>query len=912
MFRRDRPDNTSLVNHGGILVYVKRGIVCERLEHLEKIEHEVVWFKINGAKRDIILCCAYRAPIRGKLEFVEYLELCFDQLGPLKEVIIMGDLNFNFASDADSGALRTLLQIYGYDQLINTGTHFFKTNRCSTIDVICANRRTKVISSGTLDYDPGQEEYHIPVYVEYLVDQLPIKLQKRTGPDFSERNIQKFVNELGSVQWEWEGNTVEHATEMMNVILQNLFYRCFPTKSFEMTSKSLTNITPVIRAAKAEKYRLLAVKRLTGAIEDRRAFNRQCDQLRRLCSAHKRDAFDEQLKSNFSDSRKIWKTLKHFLPISRTTEAPPMSLKLNDIIINDQFQVAEQFNDYFTNIGESLAQAIPIGNDDPLDYVAQPIEGSTFSLNSVTHGDVLKEINKISPYKSVSDLIPFRILKRALGFLVIPITLIINLSFAAAEVPAALKRAVVTCIFKDGARDSVANYRPISVLCLVGKVIESIVQKRLTTFLTSKNLLYDYQSAYRTDHSCEMALNDMLSNVYRELDYKKEAIVVFLDLKKAFDTIDRNILFRKMDRYGIRGHALSWFKSLLSNRSQCVKVGNKSSLLKDVNVGVPQGSGLGPLLFSLYVNDIHRACDIPKTMLFADDTALIYTGDISARTINESLGRFARWLTVNKLTLNCSKTKFMVFSKKRQPSSPHLVMNGTEIEQVTTIKYLGVTLDDNLTFATHIDNVCKKLGHIHSVLYNNKSFITRDTGETLISALALPILMYSSTVYHRCAAIHLRKLDVLYKKMIRIVYRLPYDSPTRDIYRNTKFIPLCLMRQIQAAQFAFRCLSGFCAAYLANTIILSRDDALRRRPPRRVAAQVENYLIPFTRLDIVRQDFVFWSPLLLNSVPVDIIQHALANRRSVEFFTNHYRRHVRHAFLNCVWSRTREASGDYI
>jgi hypothetical protein len=910
-FRRDRPRNHALVNYGGVCVYVRRGMMCERLNHLEHDDQEVVWLKVNGAKRDIVVCCAYRAPNRSRPEFLDYIEDCINTIGATKEVIIMGDCNINFAAQRDSATCRTLLNLYGYEQIITGGTHYFNHTQSSTIDIICVNRPTKVVSCGILEYDPGHIEYHRPVFVEYLIDQAPLKVMQRTTRDFSERNIQFFLSELELIQWDWDGTTASDATDLMNTTLDNLFGRCFPLKTFVITDKSLSNFTPAIREAKAEKYRLLVIKRRTGEEADRVAFNRQCDRLRWLCREQKREAFEQQLALNFGDSRKIWKTLNHFLPIGNKSESKSITLTVDQREVSDAAEVAEEFNNYFSTVGEQLANAIPMTEGDPLDYVDHPVNGGTFSLYPVSAADIIDEVKNMSPYKSVADAIPLRILKRAIMFLVVPIVNIINLSFQSGEVPIALKKAVVTCIFKDGHRNVVSNYRPISVLCFVGKIIESIVQQRLTAFLNAKNMFYSFQSAFRENHSCEMALNELLAKIYYQLEQKQEAVVVFLDLKKAFDTIDRTILFRKMERYGVRGHSLNWFKSLLSGRTQGVKIEEHTSQSREVHVGIPQGSGLGPLLFSIYVNDIHKACNIPETMLFADDTALLFTGDISEETINNSLDRFYKWLKLNKLTLNCTKTKYMLFSKRQHPSLPALLMNGIELEKVSSIKYLGVIIDDKLSFNEHINSVCNKLGRFHSILYNNKSFISRKTAESLVTALAIPRLMYAASVFHRTSERNLKSLDVLYKKLIRIVYRLPYDTPTAEIFLNTKFLPLCLLRQIQSAQLAFRSLSGNCATYLRNRITLLGDDR-RRRPERGVATPVERYHVPFMRLELSRQSYLYWCPVLLNNIPHDIISQALNVRHSVTAFTRRYKLYIKNLFIGLQWSRNAEMSRDYL
>jgi exonuclease III len=909
-FRRDRPtleNDEPLVNHGGICVYVRNGIECVRLNSLESADHEVVWFDIVGGRSKITVCAAYRAPNRSKAEFFDYLENCISSLGPGREVIILGDLNCNVERHTDCVALTTLLSVYGFQQIITEGTHVFNTNQTSIIDVICLNKPAKVLNSGVLAYDPGQLEYHKPVFVEYFLDLPPLKVTKHTKRDFREANIQRFLREMGTVQW--EGNSASDCTDYLSARLLTLVDQCFPMVSYVTTEKSLPEITPEIIQAKAEKYRLLQIKRRTRRDEDRIAFNRQCDRLRWMCKNHRTALLEREIASNFGDSRKLWQSLRYYLPISNDKESSQSPLLINNIVKASSAEIASGFNSYFSNVGQTLANQLPDLGVDPLDYVDAPPNRDSFSLRAVTEHDVLSEAKKIGTYKSIAEPLPFRILYRAIVFLLIPLTAIINFSFQEAFVPGALKRAVVTCIYKNGRKDDVANYRPISVLTLAGKIIESLVQKRLSTFINSRQILYSYQSAYRSNHSCEMALNETLAKIYTELDHGREAVVIFLDLKKAFDTIDRTILLRKLDRYGIRGHSLEWFRSLLTDRTQCVKMGCIHSTDLPISVGIPQGSALGPLLFSLYINDVYKACDLPSTLLFADDTALVYTGDISSRTINASLERFYRWMTINKLTLNCTKTKFMLFSKKiKNRADLILEMNGTQIERVSSLKYLGVLIDDDLTFATHIQATTAKLGHLHRILYNNTSFINTSVGEKLITSLALPRLMYGSTVFHRSPEHCLQDLNIIYKKMLRIIYRLPYDTPTAEIYHHTKFLPLVLLRQIQCAQFAFRCLTANCAAYLIDRFRSAAEEGRRRRPDRAAAAAVERLIVPHHRIDVAKQSFLYWCPVILNTIPEDLINNAIDSRHPVKAFTQKYKIYLIDQFGNSNWSRERDVS----
>lgn len=916
LIRRDRPQQDGRqLNHGGVCAYVRKTLNVKRMYELERDAHECMWLEVSSGPSKVLLCSFYKAPSRDDIEAVDYLESIVSTIGG-REIVILGDLNMNMMNEFNPhvDALNTFFTIYGFSQHIREPTHVYNgptgQEAGSIIDILCTNKPNRVAATKVIDYDPGLLDYHKPISVDYLISLPPLQKYKHYKRNFSEANTQYFLREVGKVRWNHDN--VEDAVNFFNLTLTALVALCFPMCEYATTDKSLPNITPEILREKAEKKKLRKIKRRRESTDqDRVNYNRQCDRVRALSKAHRIKCFEQEVEDNLSTSRKLWQIMRYYLPISKTKHAAPEYLSHDGAQITSDTAKADHFNDFFVNIGYNLAQRIPATNLDPMDTVPNPRDGRTFVLHPVTEAEVLKEAKLISESKSTSDPLPFRVLKKAIVFLIIPITIIINLSFAAALVPAALKHAVVTCIYKDGPRDNVSNYRPISVLSLAGKLMEAIVCKRLTRFLSAKGITYKYQSAYRKDHSCEMALNETLSSIYRELEEGRECVVVFLDLRKAFDTIDRTILFSKLERYGIRGHSLEWFKSLLTDRTQSVKMNDHVSAPRNINVGIPQGSALGPLLFSLYINDIYKACDLPRTLLFADDTALVFTGDISSQTINRSLDRFHKWLRTNKLTLNCEKTKYMRFTNKRPENRTVLdvQMSGITLEQVASIKYLGVTIDDQLTFGEHIKKSAANLNHLHGIFSQNKSFISTTVGEKLITALAIPRLMYCSTVFHRSAGSHLLKLDVIYRKLIRIVYRMDFQSThTAEIYHNTKFIPLYLLRQIQCACFAMRCLSGRCASYLIDRIRLADEYGRRRREPRAVAAPVETFIVEPWRLQSSLQNFEYWAPLVLNSVPLHLIEDALARNHPPKYFGMKYKEYIKNEFNNCTWDVSRETS----
>ena len=293
-----------------------------------------------------------------------------------------------------------------------------------------------------------------------------------------------------------------------------------------------------------------------------------------------------------------------------------------------------------------------------------------YSFKSETEEEVERELLKIDPSKSTGfdDLNP-KVIHQIAPLIKYPLALIFNKSLSQGVVPKNLKCSLISPVYKSEDKSLVSNYRPVSVLPCFSKILEKLMFKRLMSFIEKHKILYQDQYGFRKNHSTEMAIISLTQKVTEAIENKKITIGIFLDLSKAFDTVDHSILLDKLEYYGIRGITLKWFKSYLSDRKQIVKFYEYRSSMKTISCGVPQGSVLGPLLFLLYVNDIHRSSTLLSFILFADDTNIFNShSDINTliTTTNEELKKVAEWLRANKLSLNIKKTQFIIFKAKNK------------------------------------------------------------------------------------------------------------------------------------------------------------------------------------------------------------------------------------------------------
>jgi hypothetical protein len=293
------------------------------------------------------------------------------------------------------------------------------------------------------------------------------------------------------------------------------------------------------------------------------------------------------------------------------------------------------------------------------------------------------------------------------------LTHIYNSTFITGIIPDKLKIYLVTPIFKANESNKFGNYRPISVLSRLSKLLGKLTYKRFIEFIETHKILSKHQYGFRKNRSTEHALIELVDKITTAIDEGKYTIGIFLDLSKAFDTINHQILINKLEHYGIRGTCQKWFKNYLSNRKQIVKYNQTKSEEMTIKSGVPQGSILGPLLFLLYINDIQNCSKLISIILFADDTTISYSHKC-LKTLNETiqleLDKISNWLNVNKLSINISKTKFIVFrsSKKKQNYDTTILLNNENIEQAKTTTFLGVVIDEHLTWSHHLDMITRK------------------------------------------------------------------------------------------------------------------------------------------------------------------------------------------------------------
>ena len=509
-----------------------------------------------------------------------------------------------------------------------------------------------------------------------------------------------------------------------------------------------------------------------------------------------------------NDIKKTWQGIKQLINLrGRTLYNIPQNVEVDGLVLNDKQTIVNAFNTYFTSIGPDLASKVPVRDNINFEKFMKTRLKDSFVLLPVTAHEIECEIQNLNASKSTGPYsIPCKLLKCLKLILSDPLAFLLNYSFTSGTVPDKLKMARVMPIYKKGDRKILSNYRPISILSIFNKIMERLTNNRLIDFFDKNNILFKGQFGFRANHSTDHAAHLITDKIKNAIENKLFACGIFLDLTKAFDTVDHNILIKKLEYYGIRGIVNDWFQSYLNGRAQFVSFDNISSPLQHISCGVPQGSVLGPLLFLLYINDFQTCAPYFEFHLYADDSNL-FCNDKSLydleTSINTQLHFVDDWLCANKLSLNVAKSNFVIFHppQKKRNYQLNILIRGQYLPESKNVNYLGIIFDCNLSWKTHVHELTKKLARGIGVLSKLRHFVHVQALIQVYYSVIFPYLTYGLTIWGHTYESNLKPLVTLQKKAVRIITFSGFREHTSPLFKQLNLLKFTDIVYLKTAMF---------------------------------------------------------------------------------------------------------------
>ena len=516
-------------------------------------------------------------------------------------------------------------------------------------------------------------------------------------------------------------------------------------------------------------------------------------------------------------------------------------------------------------------------------------EQNSFFINPTTPDEIIQIISNFKSKDSSGwDGIPMAVIKTIGSHIATPLSHICNLSFITGNFPTDMKIAKVTPIYKSDSRDEFSNYRPISLLPNFSKILEKLMSNRLNDFLNQNNILFEQQYGFRQKLSTDFALIELSDKIAEAIDKKKFMIGIFVDLSKAFDTLNHNILLQKLSSYGIRGLANRWFQSYLQDREQYVNFKNVLSSKSKIITGVPQGSILGPLLFLLYINDICKSSELLRFILYADDTNIFYCDnniEHLCEIVNRELQGVMQWFKANRLSVNLKKTNFVIFgtsAKVRTSKACEIYLDNIKIMRSKTAKFLGVVIDENLSWKNHINYIKAKIAKNVGIIRRLKYLLPESTLNTLYNTLVLPYLNYCDIIWASNKPTRLQPLLLLQKRAVRSITRSSYNAHSLPLFFKLKQLTIFDLNKVLMATFMYRhqnhCLPNIFTSYFHTNSSIHNH----------FTRKSNDLHIPYARTDVMKFQIRFCGPILWNCIH-QFHPTLMVGSHSWQSFKKHYK-----------------------
>ena len=803
---------------GGIALIYQEHLQVKIHDKLNTETDEAMWFTAKINKINHLFCLIYRP------EYIDITtgenkidEKIVEATNVNTNITIIGDLNYNLLQPSGKIVeVKEIIESFGMKQHIKKPTRI-QNQKASLIDHIWTTEQNKeIVETGTID---GISD-HTGIYMKlkHVQRQKETKITCRSYKQYKKEKLcEDFTKNLQKTTFyeEIEGKEVDKAMESFMEAIKKAADENAPFRTFKRKDEDNSHVpwfTQELRNLITNKKSILKLYQLYNNPEDKVTLKRLRNKINYLKKTLKRTYYTNKINEYKGKPKEIWKVLKGATGIYEDKE---------NIEPEDMTQKkANDFNRFFATIGKNLQEKLGILSTEPnLDNLNQE-EGFTF--HEETEETISKLIDNIridvaTGYCTISA----RILKDAKPSIVTPLTQLVNISFRTSIFPQKMKIAIIKPLFKNkGTEEDPQYYRPLSILSVISKIFERAATDQIVKHLETQNMLCPNQHAYRKNHSTSTSLIQLTEHIHKEMEKGNIIGIASLDLSKAFDTIDHNLLLRKLIDLQFNSNVTRWIKSYLENRNQRTKFTDYLSEEEIVEAGVPQGSILGPILFIIFTHDFQQELNLPNIHItaYADDTQLMTSGktytEIKER-LEKAIEEAANWYTRNKLCINAGKSEILVVGTQRKMNKlgklPNLkVTEGNrvkELEVQDNIKILGVYIDKNLNWNKQVDNVKRKAYLATKNMFRVKDILPMEARRKLYDSMITPHFNYCDTVWNGCTKEKEHELQRIQNAAAKAIVNRKEITSSQAL-KELKLLPLQKKREIHTAVMVFKTLEG--------------------------------------------------------------------------------------------------------
>jgi hypothetical protein len=822
----------------------------------------------------------YRVPpsVKNKIQKCTFI----NELGDLLELtatlpgklVLLGDFNVHIdcSGDQESQQLTSLINSFNLVQHVSGATHVSG----HTLDLVLSRAADDVVQGCEVS--------------TFISDHNSILFSLKAGKSHPTRKITESRN-VKSIDVNDFNNDIlasdltkplpsrtDDVVSKYNTVLRELLDKHAPLKTRAIAQRQTQPwVNPEIIEAKRVRRQCERRWRKSSLCVHRIAFKESCEEVKNRIKEAKATYFIKQINDCDNDQRKLFQIVDKLLGRGKPSLLPEYSVAS---------VLAKTFNEFFvtkiSNIRSILTDMEPSTDDlqcPPLSSLLTPSSSKLHSFHAASISEIISIIKKSSKASCSLDPIPTSLLRNVLPSLAPAITEIVNSVLSSGEFPNDLKSAIVQPLLKKSSLDCeiLKNFRPVSNLSFLSKVIEKVIASRLLDHMTENDLMDPMQSAYRKGHSTETALLRVHNDIVSAVDKGHGVCLILLDLSAAFDTVDHTILLTFLEQHiGLEGPPLNIFKSYLSHRTQCVSIKGVLSELNELMYGVPQGSVLGPLAFCIYtlpLGAILKYYEIDYH-IYADDTQLYCSFDI--HTINDVIGSVSTcisdirsWMIRNKLKINDDKTEFLLITSPYSKLSEDIKISigQSEISPSTSCKSLGVMLDNHMAMDVQIQSVCKStLYHIRNIS-TIRQLIPQSAAAALMHSLVTSRLDYCNSLLYGVPACKLQQLQRVQNIAARVVTltRCSPENHITPVLKSLHWLPIKIRIDFKILLLTYKCVNALAPKYLCNLV-------KKKKCPRPLRSEkLELLKVPKTRLKTYGdRSFQYAAAVEWNKLPLDI------------------------------------------